>query len=186
MLKPYPHLIDDLVFVYAHTGRVEDDGNRIYSISATIMRPDESPLTFESLVRYDQFSERERYYSNRSKKEIESAPTCREVGDRIKPFLQGQRFVFAFNDNSNLEELKEFIGVDRIVDLSFAAEFFLQSLESHSLKQLWEYLFRKKRDRVSFSAAEIVLLSVELVKHISGTELNDQKYPRARALPVLS
>ena len=182
MLKPYPHFIDDLVFVYAHTGRVQDDGNRIYSISATIMRPDESPLTFESLVRYDKFSERERYYSNLSKKEIESAPTCQEVKEQIRTFLQGQRFVFAFNDNSDLGELKEFIGIDMIVDLSFAAEFFLQYLESHSLKQLWEYLFRKKRDRVSFSAAEIVLLSLELVKHISGTELNDQKYSRARAL----
>ena len=182
MLKPYPHFIDDLVFVYAHTGRVEDDGNHIYSISATIMRPDESSLTFESLVRYDKFSERERYYSNLSKKEIESAPTCQEVRDRIRTFFGGQRFAFAFNDNSDLGELKEFIGIDRIVDLSFAAEFFLQYLESHSLKQLWELLFRKKRDRVSFSAAEIVLLSLELVKHISGTELNDQKYPRAGAL----
>jgi len=182
LLKPYFDQFNDLVFVYAHTGGVEEEGNRIYSISSTILRPGKSPLKFESLIRYNKFTERDRYYSNLSKKELESAPNDREVKNRIKTFLQGQRFAFVFNDNSNLNELKKFIGIKRVVDLSFASEFFLQHFESHSLKRLWEKLFRKTRDRVSFSASEIVLLSVEVVKHICGTELNDQKYPRARTL----
>lgn len=182
MLKPYHDQFNDLVFVYAHTGRLEDEGNRVYSISSTIVRPGKSPLEFESLVRYDRFTERERYYSNLSKKELEPAPNSQEVGNRIKTFLQGQRFVFAFNDNSNLDELKKFVGIKRIIDLSFASEFFLQHLESHSLKRLWEYLFRKRRDRINFSASELVLLSIEVVKHICGTELNDKKYSRAGTL----
>jgi len=182
MLKPYHDRFNDLVFVYVHTGRLEDESNRVYSISSTIVRLGKSPLEFESLVRYNEFTERERYYSNLSKKELESAPTSQEVGNRIKTFLLGQRFAFAFNDNSNIDELKKFVGIDRIIDLSFASEFFLQQLESHSLKRLWEYLFRKRRDQVSFSASEIVLLSVEVVKHICGTELNDQKYSRSGTL----
>jgi len=182
VLKPYHDQCNDLVFIYAHTGRLKDEGNRVYSISSTIVRPGKPPLEFESLVRYDQFTERERYYSNLSKKELESAPSSQEVGNQIKTFLQGQRFAFAFNDNSNIDELKKLVGIGRIIDLSFASEFFLQHLESHSLKRLWEYLFRKRRDRVSFSASEIVLLSVEAVKHICGTELNDQKYSRAGTL----
>jgi ATP-dependent DNA helicase DinG len=182
MLKPYHNQLNTLVFVYAHTGWLEDEGNRIYSISSTIVRPGNSPLEFKSHVQYKKFTERERYYSRLSKKELELAPNPKEVKNQIKTFLQGQGVAFAFNNNSDLNELKKISGINRIVDLSFASEFFLQHLESHSLKRLWEYLFRKRRDRVSFSASEIVLLSIEVVKHICGTELSDQKYHRARAL----
>ena len=182
MLKQYHNPISGLVFLYAHTGLKEDNDNYVYSISSRIIRPDKSPLQFHSLVRYREFTGRDRYYSNLTKNEVEAAPSPQGVKYQIKSFLKNQSFAFAFSNNSNLLELQRFTGIERIINLSFVSEFFLQHLESHSLQRLWESLFNKKRKRVSFSAEEIVLLSVELVKNISGNELNDQMNPRARAL----
>ncbi len=182
MLNPYHEQIGDLAFVYAHAGRFADNGNHIYSISTAIVRPGKSALMYDSPVRYLNFSERERYYSNLTKKELASAPDIKEVKEHTRSFLKGQKFIFAFTVNSNAGDLQDFVNVDRIIDLNFAAEFFLQYLETHSLKRLWEYLFKKSREQISFSAREIVVLSMELVKTICGSDLNDQKYGRARVL----
>jgi hypothetical protein len=90
--------------------------------------------------------------------------------------------VAAFDSHSNFDELRHFCGDVRIVDLNFAAEFFLPFLPSSHPKNLWEYLYGKKRDRVSFDSEEMVGLSLELAKHISGVLLNDIEEPRAVAI----
>lgn len=78
--------------------------------------------------------------------------------------------------------MKWFCGIERLVDLNFCAAYFLQRIESHSFKRLWEFLYGRKREKVGFSSEEIVQLGVELVKYIAGTGLNDQKYPYAGVL----
>ncbi len=182
MLKPYGNEIGALSFAYAHTGRLEDNGNRIYSIAACIVEPGGTPLNFKSHVRYSKFTERERFYSNLSKDILQSAPDAKEVSDQLRNFLKGRKFIFAFNSFDNLEDVKAFCGVDRAIDLNFSSEFFLPHLESHSLMRLWEYLFGKKRDRISFSASETVDLSIELTRHICDEHLNDHRHPEATAI----
>lgn len=182
VLASYTNKIQDLVFVYAHTGRKADGGNRIYAITAIKYASGRPPNEISSLVRYPHFMARERYRSNLSKSALEKAPGCKEVRSRVRQFLDGADTAFAFGRGSDLEALKAFCGADRVVDLDFCAGFFLQQLESHTFKRLWEFLYGSKRSKVGFSSEEIARLSVELVKYIAGTALNDQKYPYARVI----
>jgi len=182
MLKPYKNSIDEVAFVYAHTGLTEDQGNRIYEIAATILSRDHFRRDFSSLVQYKYLTERERYHSNISRESLKDAPEADEVASRLNDFLEGQAFILVLDPHHELEVILRFCNRRRGIDLSFAAEFFLPHVESFSSRGLWEYLNGKKRDRISFSAAELVDLSVDLVHHICGVRLNDESNPPAAAL----
>ena len=182
MLASYPKAIQDLVLVYAHTGQKSDGGNRVYAITAIKIAPGKPPETLNALVRYPHFTAGERYRSNLSKSILEKANSPQAVQTRVRQFLDGQDTAFAFGSGSDLDAVKTFCGIARMVDLDFCAAFFLQQLESHSFKRLWEFFHGRKRDRVGFSSEEIARLSIELVKSIAGTALNDKKYPSARAM----
>jgi ATP-dependent DNA helicase DinG len=182
MLKPFGDEIRRLAFVYAHSGRLEDESNRIYSIAAAIIEPDGTSLEFKSHVRYSKFTERDRFYSNLSKDLLQSAPAPKEVEDQLRNFLKDHKFIFAFNNFDNLNDVKAFCGSERAIDLSFASEFFIPHLESHAPVRVWEYLFNKKRDRISFSASEVVALSRELARHICDVHLNDARHPGVTAI----
>ncbi|SEM53649.1 ATP-dependent DNA helicase DinG [Syntrophus gentianae] len=182
MLKPYHSSIDEVAFVYAHTGLKEDDGNRIYEIAAAILSRDASRRDFSSLIRYRYLTERERYHSNIARDSLKDAPSAEEVASRLRSFLGGQAFILVLDPYSVLDVLLRFCAKDRCVDLSFAAEYFLPHVESFSPRGLWEYLTGKRREKISFSAAELVDLSIELVRHICGVRLNDERHPSSAAL----
>jgi ATP-dependent DNA helicase DinG len=182
MLASSKTAINDLVFVYAHAGKKADGGNRVYAISAVKIAPGKSPEALNALVRYPYFTARERYRSNLTKSALEQAPSAQAVQKRIRHFLNSQVTAFAFGSGSDLDAVKTFCGIERMVDLDFCAAFFLQHLESHTFKRLWEFLHGRKRDKVGFSSEEIARLSIALVKHIAGTALNDKTYPYARAI----
>jgi ATP-dependent DNA helicase DinG len=182
MLASYTSTIKHLVFIYAHTGQKVDHGNRIYDITAVKISTGRTPEQISSFVRYRPFTARERYRSNLSKSVLENAPQIKAIQKEFKQFLSGQQIAFAFSAGSDLELVKRFCGIERMVDLNFCAAYFLQQIESHTFKRLWEFLYACKRDKFGFSSEEIVRLGVELVKYIAGTALNDQKYPYASVL----
>jgi len=182
MLKPYPYSIDEVAFVHAHTGLKEDQGNRIYEIAATILSRDHSRRNFSSLVRYGYITERERYHSNISRESLKDAPPAEEVASHLNHFLEGQAFVLVLDPHHVIDDMLRFCARERVLDLSFAAEFFLPHVESFSPRGLWEYLSGKRREKISFSAAELVDLSMDLVRHICGERLNDETNPPSAAL----
>lgn len=182
MLKPFHKKIQELAFVYAHCGLKPDRHNRTYSIAAVIIDMDQSKKAFESLVRYGLLTGREKYYSNVSKEMLHQAPYPEEVRINLRNFLKDQKFIFALDNHNTLDDLQKFCGDIRILDLSFATEFFLPHIESFTPKRLSEHVSKKSREKISFTAAEIVELSVELVRHICGDTLNDQLHPRAAAI----
>ncbi|MCP4352773.1 MAG: hypothetical protein GY795_45550 [Desulfobacterales bacterium] len=182
MLKPYYDEIQQLALVYAHCGLKPDNGNRVYSVAAAIIDTDKPKKEFSSLVRYSFFTGREKYYSNTSKEKLNKAPLPKDVIEKLRKFLKGHKFVFAFDNHDCIDELKKYCGSLRIADLSFASEFFLPHLESHTPRRIWEHISGKQRKTVSFSAAEIVDLSVGLLQYICANQLNDRMNPRASAI----
>jgi len=182
MLSPYKDELREIAFVSAHCGLKEIDGNRIYSVAASVISPDTRKRDFSTLVRYAAFTERERHYSDLSAQMLQAAPTRKEAADRLGEFLNRQNFVLVFDNHHVVGEVQNFCGDIRVVDLSFAAEFFLPHLESYTPKRIHEYLFEKQRDKISFSSEEIVALSAELVRHICGHLLNDNFHPSASAI----
>lgn len=182
MLKPYIKPIEQIAIVYAYSGLKKDRGNRIYSIAATILDPKTPRRDFSSHVYYTLSTERERYYSNISKEILLQAPPKEEVISQLKVFLHEQPFIFVLNNHNNVDDLLNFTGNLPIIDLGFAAEFYLPYIESYTAKTLWEYLFKKNRERISFMATEMVELSIEFLKFLCGQELNDRIFPRAASI----
>ena len=182
MLDAYTNETQQLAFVYVHTGLKKDGNNRIYAVAAAVIDMDKPKKEFHSLVRYSLMTARERYHSNISKEMLDGAPSPEDTAARLRRFLKGRKFVFAFDTHNAIEELQTFCGDIRIIDLSFAAEFFLPNLESYTPRRLWEYLSGKPRDKISFSATEITDLSIEFVGEICASLLNDKMNPRAAAL----
>ncbi|MCX5815116.1 MAG: hypothetical protein NTX75_02590 [Proteobacteria bacterium] len=182
MLNAFREPIGPLAFVYAYSGRWEDNGNRIYSVAASIIDRENPGKDFNSHVRYTKSSERERYYSGITKDVLQKALPKDKVIEGLREFLKGQQFIFYLNNHDNIDDLLELTGDIRFIDLSFASEFFLPHRESHTPKSLWEYMFQKQRDRISFSAPEMVSLSIDLVKHICRVQLNDREYSHAAAV----
>ncbi|MEZ4526410.1 MAG: ATP-dependent DNA helicase [Desulfobacterales bacterium] len=171
MLKPFDQKIENIALVYAHAGLKTDRGNRIYAIAAKIISPDGNEKKFHSRVRYAYHSGRDRYCSGLSAKQVLDAPPPADAARKLRDFLKGQKVVFVFDEHEALSEIQALCGNPRIVDLGFAAEFFLPFLKSWTCKSLWEYLHGRKREKISFSASEAVEISTQLVKHICGTLL---------------
>ena len=182
MLKPFEKEITRIALIHAHTGLREDEGNRVYAIAAAIIAPDTPSRTYDSLIRYNHLTTRDRYRSNVSKEMLRAAPSADEVQSRMRQFLDGIDCVAAFDASTTGADLEEFCRELPVVDLSFASEFFMPHLESYSPKSLWEYLEGRPRPRLSVSAPEMVDLAINCIKHICGRILNDTETPCATAL----
>jgi ATP-dependent DNA helicase DinG len=182
MLDPAVEPPGKAIFLHASCGQEEEGGNRVYSLAAAAVSPEGEVERFASLVRYRKTTAREHYHSGVSRKDLAAAPEPAAVAEEIKSFLQGRGVVAAFSSHSDFDELRHFCGEVRIIDLNFAAEFFLPFLPSSHPRNLWEHLYGKKRDRLSIESEEMVGLSIELTKHICGVLLNDVAEPRAAAL----
>jgi len=174
--------IRDIPVVFAHTGTKDDGGNRVYAVAVIVLQPGSPGKTFSSLVRYRFFTARDRYHSNLSRQELETAPEACAVIRNLHDFLGDAPFVLAWPQGDNLPDLKKLCGTRRIVDIGFALEFFLPALDSFSPKFLWEHLNRQPRQRISFTAVEAAKLAVDLIRHICSYQLNDKELPRAAAL----
>ncbi len=182
MLKPYDQELAKVAFVFAHGGTKEDKGNRTYAVAAAILDPDGPARTFASLVSYPFLTARERYHSHISREELLQAPEAPAVYARLQAFLKDCPVVLTLPFGDHYADIIKLCGAKRIVDLRFAAEFFLPQVDSFSAKRLWEHLQQQERDRIHFTAPEVVDLSMALVEHICGKELNDADFPRAAAL----
>ena len=182
MLDPFHNSIESLAFLYAHRGYRMDEGNCFYSVAAAVIKPGNPKETFESLVRYPFFRGRERLRSNLSQKQLDSAPEITVVSPKLREFLKGSSFILTLNQMEDLHFLGAFSGVERMVDLNLAAQFFLPDLPSLSFKGMWEYFSGKHRRKNSFDASELVELSIALLKYICGVRLNDRSFPRASSL----
>ena len=182
MLNPYHGEIRDIPILFAHTGSKEDTGNRVYAVAVIVLQSGGPVRTFSSLVRYRFFTARDRYHSNLSRQELETAPEASAVIRDLHDFLGDAPFVLAWPQRDNLPDLKKLCGARRIVDIGVALEFFLPALDSFSPKFLWEHLNRQPRQRISFTAVEAAKLVVDLIRHICSYQLNDKELPRAAAL----
>lgn len=179
MLDPVVEPLGDVVFLHASCGLDNDGGNHVYSLAAAVVTAEGKVERFDSLVRYRKMTAREHFHSGVSRSDLASADDAASVAAKMKGFLRGREIVAAFDSHSILDELRHFCGDVRVVNLNFAAEFFLPFLPSSHPKNIWELLHEKKRDRQSIDSKEMVDLSLELAKHISGVVLNDIESPRA-------
>lgn len=182
MLKPYKTDIADIAVVFAHTGTQECKKNRVYAIAATILSANGAAKTFESFIQYPHLTARDRYYSNISKETLANAPEAFTVFPQVKSFLKDTHIILTLHYQDNHEELHKIFPDKRIVDLSFAVEFFLPHVDSFSPKRLWEYLHKQERKRIYFAASEVTALSIDLLEDICGNALNDGVLPRAAAI----
>ena len=182
MLKPYHGTIRNIGCLYAHSGLTEDDGNQIYEIAAAVIAPDRPEETFSSLVHYGMTTERDRYASGISREVLRTAPTRADVTAFLSSLLRETDVLLTLNPREQIETLLAGCGNPRVVDLRFAAEFFLPQADSAALKPLWEHLHGKPREKFSFTAREAVELSLDLVRHIGGRVLNPAEFPPAAAL----
>jgi ATP-dependent DNA helicase DinG len=182
MLKPYHGMIRNIACLYVHSGLTEDDGNQIYEIAAAVITPDRPEETFSSLVRYGKTTERDRYASGISREVLRTAPTRADVTAFLSSLLRETDVLLTLNPREQIETLLAGCGNPRVVDLRFAAEFFLPQADSAALKPLWEHLHGKPREKFSFTAREAVELSLDLVRHIGGRVLNPAEFPPAAAL----
>lgn len=182
MLEPYSEPIDTLGFVFSHMGSRRDGDNRIYAVAAEKIGPDGSRTAFSSLVRYPHLTARERTVSNVSAAELSQAPDPERVARRLQAFFEGLPFVFGIWREGDGSELPRYTGIQRAIDLGFAAEFFLPHLGAFSPQRTWEYLTGRRRAKISFAAEEMARLAVDLIGHICTTVLNDRIRPEAAAL----
>jgi len=182
MLQPYHGTIRNIACLFAHGGHAEEEGNRIYEIAAAVIAPDRPEETFASPVRYGKTTERDRHASGISREVLRTAPPLADVTAFLLPLLRETDLVVTLNPREPIETLLVGCGNPRVVDLRFAAEFFLPQADSAALKPLWEYLHGKPREKFSFTAREAVALSLDLVRHICGRVLNAAEFPPAAAL----
>lgn len=182
MLQPYHGTIRNIACLFAHCGHAEEEGNRIYELAAAVIAPDRPEETFASLVRYGKTTERDRHASGVSREALRTAPPLADVTAFLSSLLREAELVVTLNPREPIEALLAGCGNPRVVDLRFAAEFFLPQADSAALKPLSEYLYGKPREKFSFTAREAVALSVDLVRHICGRVLNAAEFPPAAAL----
>ncbi|MBN2438097.1 MAG: hypothetical protein JXL20_05785, partial [Deltaproteobacteria bacterium] len=182
MLKPYRGTIRKIACLFAHSGPAEDNGNQIYEIAAAVIAPDRPEETFSSPVRYGKTTERDRHASGISREVLRAAPTRADVTAFLSSLLRVADILVTLNPREPIENLLAGCGNPRVVDLRFAAEFFLPQSDSSALKPLWEHLHGKPREKFSFTAREAVELSLDLVRHICGNVLNPVEFPPAVSL----
>ena len=182
MLHPYTKNISGIICLFAHTGNADDEGNRIYEIAAVPITPEGCGEAFSSPVRYQKTTQRDYHLSGLSRGSLHNAPILSDVASFILPLFRDTDIIATLNAPGEIETLISLFGKPRTVDLRFAAEFFLPQADMTSLKSLWEYLNKKQRAGFSFSAKEAVSLSIDLLKHISGTVLNSAEFHAAPAL----
>jgi ATP-dependent DNA helicase DinG len=182
MLQPYHGTIRNIACLFAHSGLAEEEGNRIYEIAAAVIAPDRPEETFSSLVRYGKTTERDRHASGISREVLRTAPTRADVTAFLSSLLRETDLVVTLNPREQIETLLAGCGNPRVVDLRFAAEFFLPQADSAALKPLWEHLHGKPREKFSFAAPEAVALSLDIVRHICGRVLNAAEFPPAATL----
>lgn len=182
MLQPYHGTIRNIACLFAHSGHAEEDGNRIYEIAAALIAPDRPEETFASPVRYGKATERDRHASGISREVLRTAPPLADVTAFLSSLLRETDLVITLNPRESIEALLAGCGSPRVVDLRFAAEFFLPQADSAALKPLWENLHGKPREKFSFTAPEAVALSLDLLRHICGRVLNAAEFPPAEAL----
>jgi ATP-dependent DNA helicase DinG len=182
MLQPCHATIRNIACLFVHSGHAEEEGNRIYEIAAALIAPDRPEETFSSLVRYGKTTERDRHASGISKEVLRTAPSRADVTAFLSSMLRETDLLVTLNPREQIETLLAGCGNPRVVDLRFAAEFFLPQADSAALKPLWEHLHGKPREKFSFTAPEAVALSLDLVRHICGRVLNAAEFPPAAAL----
>ncbi|MFW6373102.1 MAG: ATP-dependent DNA helicase [Thermodesulfobacteriota bacterium] len=182
MLTPHGQRMDRIAFVFGHCGILPDADNRLYAIAAMILEPNGNTRSFDSLIRYSRLTAREHYASGVSAKQLTDAPPPSKVRGRLREFLKKADVVMILDDPDGFEDTAAFCGDFPIIDLGFAAEFFLPSLRSCTLKSLWELIHEKERDKIRFSGPEAAELALDLVRHICGARLNDAVAPHAPAV----
>jgi ATP-dependent DNA helicase DinG len=182
MLQPYLGAFRNIAFLWAHCGAAEDGGNRIYEVAAASLSPDRPGETFSSPVRYKPFTERERHASGLSRDALRDAPSLPDAAAFLGAFLRETEILLTLNPRETLASLLAGCGNPRVVDLGFAAEFFLPQTDCTALRPLWEHLQGKPRGKLSFTAREAVELSIDLARHISGRALDTAEFPPAAAL----
>lgn len=182
VFKSFTDIIRNVAFIFVHAGRQPAEGRRVYAVAAAVLEPGGGRKTFTSLIDYPHMTARERYASGVSQKMVAKAPSAAAVSRKLQAFLDGTPFFALLDDYGVIDELSALSGVERVVDLGFAAEFFIPQMRSHALKCLWEYLTGRERDKIGFSPEEGLELCIDLARHISGCCLADDHTAHA---PVL-
>jgi ATP-dependent DNA helicase DinG len=182
MLAPFDDDIGPLFFVCALSGAAKDpEAGHLYAVAARIVDQGLS-RDFASPIRYRPFSGRDHYQSNLSRETLAQAPPAPDVQARLRSFLGQAPFVFFLDFNQHGAEIQQFCGHARAVDLLFAIQFFLPHLEAPTPRRLWERVYGRSREKISFEARELVDLAVEATAAIVNEALSDRAHPRAACL----
>lgn len=139
MLAPFSGKIGSLAVIYAHFGRKKEDGNRIYSIAADILTPGKKRRHFSTHIRYGCFKARDRYRSGLSREKLNNAMPVAAARDTLGGFLKNTSLMLTFVSRQYHREMSVLCGIERCIDLGFAAEFFLPDLDAHTPKQLLKF-----------------------------------------------
>ncbi|MFP4584830.1 MAG: ATP-dependent DNA helicase [Desulfococcaceae bacterium] len=172
MFRPSPAELRHIAILHAHCGLKPDGTNRVYALAAVRLGIDGSRADFESLVSYAHLGAREHYRSGVTQKALANAPSWTSVRRNLRDFLSDCEAVLVLEDDGAMDAIRPFLMEKRIVDMGFAAEFFLPQLSAFSLKNLQEFLTGEPREKVSFPTSEAVDLGVNFLRHLTGTVLN--------------
>lgn len=182
MFEPFEKEIDRIAVLFAHVGGEPDGGNRVYAVAGRVLGMNGKADHFYSTLHYNKVTVREYHRSGLSAEELADAPSPETVRRKLADFLDNAPIVLMLNERDAIGAVRDWLPEHRIVDLNFAAEFFLPGLLASRLKYLHEFLRDEKRERIAFSAEEALDLSVELVRYITNGPLDGDKNAYA---PVL-
>ena len=172
MLNAHHGDITSLIFVCGRSGRI-DDGGRLYAVAATRLSPGGEQDDVSFLIPYPHLCERDRRLSGVTRDQLTHAPTRRETERALTDFCAESDFIITLDTSDITGEICRLCGTDRVLDLGFAVEYFFPAVDAANPKGLWEFLRKRERGRISFSATETVALAVDCLRAIAGIVLND-------------
>jgi len=181
MLNAYHGDITSLCFVCGRSGRI-DDGGRLYAVAATRLSPGEERDDVSFLIPYSHLCARDRRLSGVTRDHLTHAPPRHETERAITDFCAGSDFVITLDTSDTSGELRRLCGIDRVLDMGFVVEYFFPAVDAANPKILWEFLRKRERGRISFSASDMVALAVDCVRAVAGIVLNDGETDWAPAL----
>ena len=182
MFQPLMHPIRDIGFLFVHMAAPPAGAVAPYAVAAIRITPEGKRTSYHSLIRTKATRARDFMHSHVSRKALGGAPEHAQVQDALCDFLAGLEFVFCYDPYDALPALQELLRGLRVLDLGFAADYFMPWGSSASPRQLWETIHGQPRDKVSFSAEEGAELGLAFTRHLFGSVLADTRFPGARAL----
>jgi ATP-dependent DNA helicase DinG len=182
VLEPFSQPLDTFTFCCGYADTRLFGPEALFAVAALRLLPGGKRERFHSLIRCNPPPARLRVASRTTSAALKAAPDREAVAENLRSFLKDPSFLLCYPGRETARELSALAGVERRVDLTFAAQYFLPFLPSSDPAPLWEHLNGRRREKTGLSVEELADLSVDLVAHICGVQLNDRLRPWAPPL----